>query len=385
MKFIQNMRDARPIPAITQVQLDRASPINDARAPSDFALSGLIGLQLSEPLASMQAVLEDIDGTRSVSKEHMHVLRVNVDAARKLAMQSQQIARLASGRLRQSHETMKLDKLVLAALQERSSVFRQRGIDVFQRIRPVEVIVDAALLHSLVDAALDWAAGLGRKLTVTLEMMNWPEHGLLVLKTSHLVDHLPTGSDNVNPNEDTVGWYLLSEICQVMGLSVKKASSAADTSLSIEFARTVKRLGGLSAVEMETGPESMYGESKPMAGVRLLVVTDDARLQAEIRSICNGTGLVVDCVLNAGHGIRFCELQLPNLVIIDQNMRSPVFDRLYEDLRQTDPDFPFIEIASAANTLEMAGWTSDSMSRLSRDVLASHLAETVMMDLAKVM
>jgi hypothetical protein len=62
-----------------------------------------------------------------------------------------------------------------------------------------------------------------------------------------------------------------------------------------------------------------------------------------------------------------------------------VFDDLYEVLRRTDPDFPFIEIAAAANTLEMAGWTSDSMSRLSRDALAGHLAATIMMDLAKVM
>ena len=197
--------------------------------------------------------------------------------------------------------------------------------------------------------------------------------------------HSPASFDSAKPGEDTVGWYLLHEICQAMGLSIKWASSAVDTSLSIEFARTVKRLGGMSAVEMETGPESMYGESKPMAGKGLLVITDDARLQAEIRSICHGTGLVVDCVLNAQDGARFCELQLPNLVIIDQYMRNSVFDGLHEALRQTDPDFPFIEIASTANTLEMAGWTSDSPSRLSRDVLASHLAETIMMDLAKVM
>ena len=385
MSNTQSIRNSRTVPLTHQNSANSPVLSDGAILQSDFALAGTIGLQLSEPLANMQAALEDIQQTQHLSRENMVVLSESVNLARKLAMQSQQIARLASGRLRQSHETMKLDELVISALRERSDTFKQRGIEIFQRIRPVEVIVDAALLHSLVDAALDWAAGLGHKLTITLEMMNWPEHGLLILKTSHVVGYTPVSSDNDKPGEDTVGWYLLHEICQAMGLSIKRSSSAVDTSLSIEFARTVKRLVGLSAVEMETGPESMYGESKPMAGMRLMVITDDARLQAEIRSICHGTGLVIDCVLNAEHGVRFCELQLPNLVIIDENMRSPVFDGLYEDLRQTDPDFPFIEIASTANTLEMAGWTSDSLSRLSRDVLASHLAETIMMDLAKVM
>ncbi len=385
MNLMKSTGETKPEPPVMQNSLNGAVLSANVGVLPDFKLAGIIGLQLSEPLRAMQTVLENIEQTQSFSQSHMLALNASVAEARLLAMQSQQIARLASGRLRQSHETMKLDVLVLTALQDRSQAFRQRGIEVFQRIRPVEVIVDAALLHSLVDAALDWAAGLGRKLTVTLEMKNWPENGLLTLKTSDVVSN-PLGSlDEASQGDDTVGWYLLNEICQAMGLSIKRTQSNADTSLSIEFTRTVKRLGGLSAVEMETGPESMYGESRPMAGTQLLIITDDVRLQSEIRTIFQGTGLVVDCVSNAGQGFRFCEMQLPNLVMIDQQMRSPVFDQLYEDLRKTDPDFPFIEIASAPNTLEMAGWTSDSMSRLSRDVLASHLAETVMMDLAKVM
>ena len=78
-------------------------------------------------------------------------------------------------------------------------------------------------------------------------------------------------------------------------------------------------------------------------------------------------------------------MQLPHLVIIDEYMRSYIFDQLYGDLRKTDPNFPFIEIASTANTLEMAGWTSDSISRMSRDVLDKHLAESIVMELSKVM
>lgn len=385
MSFIQKARNTNPTPTASQALVSGSAPLESTHARADFALSGLIGVQLSEPLDTMQKVLDDIERTQQLSVQNMDALAASVQLARKLAMQSQQIARLASGRLRQSHETMQLDVLVDTALKERAKAFRKSGVEVFHRIRPVEVIVDAGLLYSLVDAALDWAGGLGRRLTVTLEMKNWPEHGMLVLKTSSVVGNSHAQPDDENPSGDTVGWYLVNEICQAMGLSVNRSSSAAETTLTIEFTRTVKRLEGLTAVEMETGAESMYGDSRPMAGTRILVITDDVRLQAEIRSICQGTGLVVDSVSNAEQGVRFCEMQLPNLVIIDQHMRGHTFDELHDDLRKADPDFPFIEIAATANTLEMAGWTSDSMSRLSRDVLATHLAETVVMDLAKVM
>ncbi len=381
----QSSQTAEPTPMSFRGPADGSMGTNGRPAESDYVLSGVIGRQLSVPLADMQKALEEIENTQHLSLTNMMVLRSGVNLASRLAMHSQQIARLAGGRLRQSHEKLKLDVLLSTALQDRAETFRSLGIETFQRIHPVEVIVDAGLLYSLIEAALDWACGLGRKLTVTLEIKNWPEHGLLILKTSHIVGNLHADDGAGHPSEDTIGWYLINAISVAMGLSINRIASVADTSLVIEFTRTVKRLSGLTAVEMQTSPESMYGDSRAMAGSRLLVITDDARLQAEIRSICRGTGLVVDCVLNAEQGIRFCELQLPHLVIIDQLMRGYVFDQLYEDLRKTDPNFPFIEIASAANTLEMAGWTSDTMSRLSRDVMGRHLAESIVMDLSKVM
>ena len=66
-------------------------------------------------------------------------------------------------------------------------------------------------------------------------------------------------------------------------------------------------------------------------------------------------------------------------------MRDHIFDELREDLRRTDPNFPFIEIATESNALEMAGWMSDGMTRVSRDTLSTQLSPILVMELAKVM
>lgn len=383
--------ETRPIDLLAQA--DPRSPGAQAAGGtdlySDFALAGVLGRELAEPISRMQSVLREVERSKLLTGEDISRLNASINSAHLLAIQSQQIARLACGSLRQSHENLKLDALVLEFLRERTSAFRQQGIEVFQRIRPVEVIVDASLLCSLINAALDWAAGLGRKLTVTLEMKNWPEHGLLIFKTSHAIAD-KTSHDTPNdapdkPRDNTVSWYLVSEISQAMGLSVQRTSSAQDTCLQIEFPRTVTRLDGMTAIEIDIGPESAYGEPRPLAGAHILFISDDARLQIEVRAICKRARLVLDCVANASQAVRFCELEFPTMVMIDQNMRGHVFNELYKDLRNTDPNFPFLEIASAANTLEMAGWTSESMSRLSKDALQTHLVAFVAMELSKVM
>ena len=390
-----NAHTAQPINWIAPVSTNSlaASVASGTNLYSDFVLAGILGRELAEPLSQMQSVLLEVERSHLLTGDDVKRLSAGILSARTLAMQSQQIARLAYGRLRQSHEILKLDAMVLVAMQEHATAFRMRGVDVFQRLRPVEVIVDAGLLHSLINAALDWASGLGAKLTVTLEMQNWPEHGLLMFKSSHCsaskaVDSgqgQDKGQADDTPLDDTVSWYLVNEISQAMGLSVKRTSSAQETCLQIEFARTVRRLEGLTAIEVETDQGALNGDSRPMAGARILLITDNARLQMEVRAICKSTRLVLDCVPNAVQAARFCEMEYPALVIIDQHMRDAVFSALYADLRHVDPNFPFIEVAAAANVLEMAGWTSDSMSRLSQGALQTHLAGVVAMELAKVM
>ena len=375
----QTMSSRTSAPALTA---DRPNT-SDGVERRDLRLAGVIGSQLSEPLAAMQYVLQEFDRIQNISRSHIQLLKTSVDLARTVARQSQQITRLAEGRLRQSHEKLKLDELLRNALLERTRTFQQRGVELYHSLKPVEVIVDGGLLSSLIDAALDWGLSMGQRLVVTLEMKNWPEHGMLLVKASDSVG-AGTPSDDRHKG-DTLGWYLLSEIARAMGVSVDRVTCAGEASLMIEFPRTVKRLEGLTAVEVDTEDDTLNSDYKSMAGHRLLVITDDQQLRHEIRATACAMGLVIDFVANTELGVRFCELDRPHMLIIDEHVRDPIFDELRRDLRNTDPSFPFIEIASEPNTLEVAGWMSDSMTRVSRDSLRAQLPCILVMELAKVM
>ncbi|MES2945939.1 MAG: hypothetical protein V4772_23985 [Pseudomonadota bacterium] len=356
------------------------APLTDL---ADFALAGIIGSQLSEPLSDMQHVLNEFSRTRKITSDNMRQLKKSLDLARTVAKQSQQIARLASGRLRQSHERLKLDLLLGNALRDRADDFHHKGVELYQNLKAVEVIVDPSLLFSLIDAALDWAVSMGRRLVITLEIKNWPEYGMLFIKTS---DSVAAGNDEEDgTGSENLGWYLLSETARAMGVSVEKVSSAHEVSLLIEFPRTVKRLEGMTAVEMDTGFDSLHSESKPLAGHRVLVITNDEKLRMEVTSIARTMSLVVDFAPSTSQGMRFCEMETPHMLIIDERVRDHVFDELRMELRKMDGNFPFIEVANDSNVLEVAGWMSDSMTRLSRDALRSQLPSIMALELSKVM
>jgi hypothetical protein len=81
--------------------------------------------------------------------------------------------------------------------------------------------------------------------------------------------------------------------------------------------------------------------------------------------------------------VRYVETDMPHMIIIDERIRDEAFDALIDDMRRLDPNFGFLEIAEGSNTFEMSSWMSDSMTRISRDVLRDQLASLLTLELAK--
>jgi hypothetical protein len=381
MAFINGFET--PTTAAFSMHRSSASTLQSSER-KDLPLVAVIGAMLSDPLRAVQSLLEHLSRGGIATPAHIRHVHGALALIRSVSMQSQQIARLGGGRLRQSHEKLKLDDLLRETLLERRALFRQHGVELHHNLKAVEVIVDAGLLVCLIDAAFEWALGRGRKLVITLEMKNWPEHGILTIRADGGFALAEKNTLHTDDEGNTLAWYLLAETASVMGVSVNRMTSDRESTLIIEFPRTVKRLAGLTAVEVDTGQGNFGGDSKPMAGHRVLIITNDNLLRIEMQNTARSLGLVLDFVLDSRQGVRFCELDLPHMIIIDERVRDAVFNELKADLCKTDPHYPFIEIANKSNILEMAGWMSDSMTRISRDGLRTQLIPILAMELAKV-
>ena len=355
-------------------------PSPPVQAPTDYALVGQFGAELAEPINTLHSIVQAFNQTRHMSHAQMVVLVSAVESAMRVTRQSQQIARLAEGRLRQSHERVRLDELLHQALTDLGPTLQAQGIEVFRNIKPVEIIIDPGLLSSLVEAALAWGCSQGKRLVVSLGIKNWPEHGMLAIKATSL-----PGQPARPAHLDTLTWQLLVLTAQTMGVTLEREIiENGEALLVLEFARTVKQLEGLTAVEMDaSGDSSFHNGTKPMAGMRILLVSNDPLVRAEVDEAGRLLGLMVDKVPSTEQAQRYVKLGMPHLIVIDERLNDDAFERLQNNIRSTDPNFGFIEIADDSNTFEISSWMSDSMTRVSRDVMRAQLPSVLTLELAR--
>jgi hypothetical protein len=372
---------ASPLAAVPA--LDHAAPLEAGW--DDMRLASAIGEQLSEPLAVMDQLLEEISRRQALTPPQLQRLRDAIDQARRIAMQSQQVARLAGGRLRQSHDQLSLDSIVNQALDERAATFQRRHITVHRHLKRVAVIIDATLLWSLIDAALDWACEQGQQLVVLLDMKNWPEHGMLVIKSTPLAR-----ASLAQARPDSLNWHLLTHIAQTMGVSLEREITAnGEATLLLEFARTVRQMDGLTAMEInaagEEGDSAFHSLSRPLAGLRILLISHDPLVRGEVDKAAGMLGLKVDTVASVEQALRCVRLDMPHLVIIDERLHDDAFGALLHEVKSRDPNLGFLEITDDANTFEVSSWMSDSMTRVSRDALRAQLTSLLTLELARAM
>ena len=371
-------RAITPIRRVTAAEPETTA--EPPHAPTDYVLVGQFGAELAEPINTMHNIVQDFNRSRHMSHAQMGLLVSSVENALNITRQSQQIARLAEGRLRQSHERIHLDQLLHQTLAEQSLALKARGIEIHRNIKPVEIIIDPGLLCSLVESALAWGCSQGKRVVVSLGIKNWPEHGILAIKASN-----PPGSPAPAAQADTLAWQLLVLTAQVMGVTLEREITGnGEAMLLMEFARTVKQFEGLTAVEMDaSGDSSFHNGTKPMAGMRILLITSDSLVRAEVEEAGRLLGLLVDRVPSVEQAQRYVKLGMPHLIIIDEQLNDDSFGRLQNDITSTNPNLGFIEIADESNTFEISSWMSDSMTRVSRDVMRAQLPSVLTLELAR--
>ncbi len=99
-----------------------------------------------------------------LSDAEVRILALPALRLRQCAQQAQQIVRLHSGQVRQSHEKVDLAAVVEAVLADERPALAEQGVSVQCDVQPVEVLIDPTLAYGLVLALLNWGLQFGTRL-----------------------------------------------------------------------------------------------------------------------------------------------------------------------------------------------------------------------------
>ena len=346
-----------------------------------------IGAEIAGPLTAALERIHSLTTTGCIDRASLKALREEVEQARHAGMIGQQLSRLATGRLRQSHERLQLATTFKSVLAHRNRETLARGIVLKPVLKSAEVIVDASLLFSLFNTTLDWALANARsQIEFTIDIMSWPAHARLTCHFMHRpADEtlVPGTADALPHGLNALTWRMLEQTAATMGLPVQRTDKAGSTTLTLEFPRTAHdEMEGVSTMELDDGfaPST---NSKPLAGSHVLVVASRREVRVQVRDSLRNMGLIVDFVNSVEEAVDFCRDGLPHAIVIESIQNGERFGTFRDEITREVPDFVFIEIIEEGSAFEMSGFSGSTMARVGRDVIASSLPSALMFELAK--
>ncbi len=370
-------------------------PASSARTPERRSeqqrwqdLAAQIGAEIAGPLTAALERIHALTTTGRIDRTSLRALRDEVERARQTGMLGQQLARFASGRLRQSHERLQLAETLNGVLAHRARETQARGIALKPSLKPADVIVDASLLFSLLNTTLDWAlANACSPIEFQIEIKTWPAHAMLSCRFAHRMADQPASKaappEDRSPGLDSLTWRFLQQTAMTMGLPLERHDDALNTALSIEFPRTASaEIAGVTTMEIDEGfaPSS---NSKPLAGSHVLVVTSQRELRGQIRDAIGNMGLIVDFVASVDEMTDFCREGLPHAIVVDSAQLDERFEAFREQVSTELPEFVFIEIVEGDESFQMSAFSETNMARVGRHALPASLPSALMFELSK--
>ena len=353
-------------------------------------LIGQIGSDIGQALSGALERVTTLATTGKIDRQGLRALREEIEHARRVGMIGQQLARFASGRIKQSPEQITLTQVVRDVLVQRGREATARGIEIRQALRPAEVVADATLLHALIQGIVDWALEHAHgTIEFRIDLKPWPPNARLSCLFAHRpadqADPSVVARHDGGPGLNTMTWRLVEQICWTLGLVVERLDNADTASLTLEFPRTVhEQIEGVTATEIDEG-FGVSDNSKPLAGSQVLVLATRRDLRADIREATRHMGLVVDFVSSVDEAEMFCRDAVPHAIIFESALASARFDRLRESLMAEVPGFAFIEIAEEGNTFDLSDDGDKHHATIGREAVLQSLPSALIFELSRTM
>ena len=333
------------------------------------------GREQAEPLTAALERLSAVTTTGRLDRAGLNALVQEIDRARQAGIWCQQIARLASGRVRQSHERVHLTNTVQSVLAHRARELQSRGIHIAQSLQTVEVQIDASMLHGLLNALTEWWLGCAQGvIDVRIDVDPHTAQGRLSCQFQ-----------SRHAEVSRMGWHLLEQTARTLGVVYEREMDHAQTRLTLAFVRT---LNPQASPPLNDHPDIGFAESinsKPLAGCHVLVVAPQRHLRLQVRESIQSMGLVIDFASAVVDAAEFCRECLPHGIVFDASLKTPKFEQLVCSIRQEIPDFVFIELTNDTLAFEMSSLSPSGMARVGRHAMASALPSALVYELTRIM
>ncbi|MBT9552836.1 MAG: hypothetical protein IV088_18450 [Hydrogenophaga sp.] len=334
--------------------------------------------QFTESVSALQNQIDQLLAKGRITKLEHRSLNVPAERIKLAGISAQQIQRFYGGRIRQSHEKINMADLVEGVLQERKQELGILGIALRRKLKPVEVLIDPTVAHTFVNAVLDWGLPFGNRVDMRVDLNAWPQHARLLMRVSN--DGVPPSSST---SSDSLSWMLIRQIALAAGgIEVDRDVSGEGVSFTALFNRTVQAVDGISAVELSDEHSSMF---KSLSGTYVLTISPSLQIRADVRDALREIGIVSDSVVDFNQARQAIKGRMPNLIVVDSEIKDEEFEKFRNELLREVFEFPFVEISPDDSSFDMSGFGEFSMAKVGRGNIREALGTAVMFELAKMM
>jgi hypothetical protein len=322
------------------------------------------GAEVAMPLTSALQRVQSLTHSGRIGRADLQALDREIDRARRAAMTAQLLARIAAGGVRPQAEAVEL----AAALRQIAGPC-ELGV-----LRPVRVVLDPALLASLLQAVVDWACDHAvSRVQLSLHHGGLPPCATIVARFRSRADGAPGPAADGRPG--TLDWLLLGQCAQAAGLVLDRADRDGECTLELGFPGAepdppqVTGFEGLTVIEH--GPQ--VRSARLLAGHHVLVVSARSAVRAEVRDAIRHTGLMSDYLASVDEAREFCRDGLPHAVVYDAVLAGAPMSELRQSLRAEAPSLAVIEVAEGLRGYTPAQACDDAVARVGRSTLGSTL------------
>lgn len=361
-----------------------AAPRPAANAFDIQALLALLGNEMAAALSDAAERVTSLAATGRISRAGLRALRDEIDRARRAIIRGQQVARLASGRVRVSPERLDLTALLHDSVRARAREIHARGIELRQHLVSAEVRSDAALLPTLLAAVLDWTfEHSGTVIDLKLSVPGWPGRAQLRASFGYratdeqVTAPAPLEADT-DPALDTLSWRLLQQTAAVLGLDLWRRDTHGRTELTLDFPDTL-------APSLQTlfNPGAPAANSQPHAGRHIVALMPRRDLRSLVREALRPMGLLLDFVATVDEARQLCASGLPHVVVYEAALAGPAFERLCAEWRADTPRLGFVRIVDQGRAFEVLNPGNGPVSCVGRDAIIESLPAALNFELAR--